>query len=184
MIFSSSPLKQGLRTLGYGAVAAGIYLLMTQITLAHIESSTGLRPFDLRPMGYSSVEARGLLVALAEDGRAYYLTRQLVLDMFYPALMALTLVSLLGWFRAMSGAHWLVSCGIWLSVAAAIGDYLENVGIAGMLLIGPDVPEGLVLASSAASIFKAGATSLAMLFVLLSGARVLSHLRSRPTARV
>jgi hypothetical protein len=37
-----------------GFAAAGLYLLMIFGTLAHIETISGLRPFDMRPSGYSA----------------------------------------------------------------------------------------------------------------------------------
>ena len=74
-----------------------IYLVMVLGTLRHLTDLAGVLPFDLRPTGYSQVDAEGLLEALGESGRQYYLTRQIPLDTLYPALLALTLMSTLRW---------------------------------------------------------------------------------------
>jgi hypothetical protein len=48
------------------------------------------RPFDIRPLGYSYEEARSFLAATGEQGRAYYLSRQLILDTVYPPFYAVS----------------------------------------------------------------------------------------------
>jgi hypothetical protein len=46
------------------------------------------------PMGYDESYARHLLDRLGEQGRRYYLTRQIPLDAIYPALLAIWLIAL------------------------------------------------------------------------------------------
>lgn len=162
------PTKQyGRQAALFGLAAAGFYLLMIFVTLAHIETVSGLRPFDMRPGGYSAELANALINDLGPSGRQYYLTRQIPLDTVYPALMALTLVSLLKWLGSRGVSQKLVRVGIWLSVAAAIADYLENAGICLMILSWPEITANTVLAASAASIVKSGLTTAAVLIVLL-----------------
>ncbi len=151
----------------FGLAAAGFYLVMIFVTLAHIETLSGLRPFDMRPGGYSAEQANSLLSALGSSGRRYYLTRQIPLDLAYPALMALTLVSLLKWLGVQDVNHRLVQIGIRVSIWAALADYLENVGICLMLLSWPEVSANTVLAASVASTVKSGLTTAAVLIVLL-----------------
>ena len=50
----------------------------------------GESPFDIRPMGYSYEEAYAFLRAIGERGRRYYANRELLLDMFYPPLYAIS----------------------------------------------------------------------------------------------
>lgn len=163
------PTKQyGRQAALFGLAASGIYLLMIFITLAHIEALSGLRPFDMRPGGYSAEQANSLLSALGSGGRRYYLTRQIPLDLAYPALMALTLVSLLKWLGSRDVNHKLIQTGVWFSIGAAIADYLENVGICLMILSWPDTSGNIVLAASVASIVKSGLTMAAVVTVLLA----------------
>lgn len=77
----------------FGLAATGIYLSMIYGSLTHLEGLSGQRPFDMRPGGYTFSQAHSLLDALGVSGRGFYLTRQIPLDLIYPALLALTLVS-------------------------------------------------------------------------------------------
>jgi hypothetical protein len=67
--------------------------------------SSGMTPFDIRPWGYSSAEARAFLEAIGVEGRAYYATPELVLDAFYPPLYAVSRGLALWWLtiRGASG---------------------------------------------------------------------------------
>ena len=162
------PTKQyGRQAALFGLAAAGIYLLMIFGTLAHIETVSGLRPFDMRPGGYSAELANSLIDALESSGRWYYLTRQIPLDLVYPSLMALTLISLFKWLGSRDVSQKLVRIGTWFSIAAAIADYLENAGICVMILSWPEISANTVLAASVASILKSGLTTTAVLIVLL-----------------
>lgn len=146
----------------FGLAAAGIYLLMIFATLAHIETLSGLRPFDMRPGGYSAEQANSLINALGSSGRRYYLTRQIPLDLVYPSLMALTLVSLLKWLGSRDVSQKLVRIGTWFSITAAIADYLENAGICLLILSWPEISANTVLAANVASIVKSGLTTAAV----------------------
>lgn len=162
------PTKQyGLQAALFGLAAAVVYLLMIFGTLVHIETLSGLRPFDMRPGGYSAELANSLIDALGPTGRWYYLTRQIPLDLFYPALMALTLISLFKWLGSREVSQKLVQIGTWFSIAAAIADYLENAGICLMILSWPEISARTVLAASVASIMKSFFTTTAVLIVLL-----------------
>lgn len=167
MIMMTPTTQYGRQAALFGLAAAGVYLVMIFVTLANIETLSGLRPFDMRPGGYSAELASALIDGLGPSGRQYYLTRQIPLDTVYPALMALTLVSLLKWLGSRDVSPKLVRVGIWLSVAAAVADYLENAGICFMILSWPDVAANTVMAASAASIVKSGLTTAAVLIVLL-----------------
>lgn len=162
-----SIIPYGHQTVVFGLAAAVIYLVMINITLENIQSLSGHRPFDMRPGGYSTEQAYALLGALGVDGRQYYLTRQIPLDLLYPGLMALTLVSVLKWLDSRGLNQVLAQVGIWLSIGAAITDYLENTGICLMILGWPETPTNLIRAASLASISKAVLTTLAVLTVCI-----------------
>ena len=77
----------------FGVLAAVVYSIIVTVTLTRLEAISGLSPFDMRPLGYDTEQAMVLLEALGEEGRAYYLNRQIILDTFYPALLALALIN-------------------------------------------------------------------------------------------
>ncbi|MBB95996.1 MAG: hypothetical protein CML68_15575 [Rhodobacteraceae bacterium] len=154
---------------GSGLLAASIYVLMINVTLAHIESVSGHVPFDMRPFGYGPAEAAMLLDALGADGRAYYLSRQIVLDTLYPFMLAVTLIATICWFGQRMPNRKLVRYGIAFSVGSALFDYVENLGIVAMIWSWPEVSGPLVHATSSATILKSVLTTLAVLLTLLVG---------------
>ncbi len=149
----------------FGLSAMIVYLLMVLGTLKHLSDLAMVLPFDLRPTGYSQADAAGLLEALGEAGRQYYLMRQIPLDTLYPALLALTLISTLRWRAARSGPTVMTRIGGPLAVMAAAFDYLENLGIVFMLLVGAEPYPMLIHAASMASILKSALTTAAILAV-------------------
>lgn len=163
--------RYGIAALAFCLAGAAVYARMTGVTLAHLEAVSGEAPFDMRPLGYGPQEAARLLGALGEQGRRYYLTRQIPLDTVYPALLAMTLVSTLLLFAPRLPGRRLVRVGIALSVGAALFDYTENLGIAAMLLRWPDLPDAVVRATSTATIVKSAFTTAAVATVLLVGIR-------------
>jgi hypothetical protein len=80
-------------------VASGlVWTVMFFGPLAHLSRlAGGESPFDIRPMGYSYEEAYAFLRAIGERGRRYYANRELLLDMFYPPLYAISRGLALWW---------------------------------------------------------------------------------------
>jgi hypothetical protein len=130
-------------------------------TLAHLQAlAGGDAPFDIRPLGYSYKEARSFLDAIGEQGRAYYLHPQLILDTVYPPFYAVSRGLALWWLtmpgRLYDGAvpqrwRWTI---VAMPVVMAICDGVENVCIAKMLWTWPELSPGLVQVSSLATRVK------------------------------
>lgn len=168
MTHTFSHQQQGHRALRFGLAALVVYLFMTQITLAYLHQLTGQAPFDLRPTGYNPVQARDLLVALGAEGRNYYLTRQLPLDLLYPPLLALCLSAAIQWALGRTAPSLMTRMAAILPWLAASADYLENLGIASMIMLWPALPDPLVYASATASVGKAGLTTAAVLMLIVA----------------
>ena len=158
--------QHGVNAMGFGVVGLMVYAVMIFGTLAHLEAVSGHRPFDMRPLGYTYSDADQLLAGLGPNGRAYYLTRQIPLDLFYPALLALTLVSTLRWLEQRLPHRRWVRIGITTAIAAAAFDYAENLGVVAMILTWPDLPSYLVGCASIATTAKSALTTLAAALVL------------------
>lgn len=112
------------------ALTLGVYLVMVLWSLPAISAAAGgLPPFDLRPMGYDTTEARAFLEALTPEGRALYAGWQHRLDAVFPAALAIwscwTLLKLLP--RRLA----LVLCA--LALVASGADYAENAAVARLL---------------------------------------------------
>lgn len=160
----------GKAAIAFGLAGAAVYFLMIGTTLAHISAVSGALPLDMRPFGYTPQDVTQLFNALEEDGRRYYLNRQLPLDTVYPALLALTLVAAIRWFDQRLSYTRISWLGIAASLGAAVFDYVENLGIAAMILRWPDLPASLVHATSTASILKSLLTTSAVSLLLLLSA--------------
>jgi hypothetical protein len=129
--------------------------------LAHLQAlAGGAAPFDIRPLGYSYEEAGAFLEAIGEQGRAYYLRPELLLDTVYPPFYAVSRALALWWLtmpgRLYDGAvpqrwRWTL---VAMPIVMATCDSVENVCIAKMLLSCPDLSPGLVQASSLATRVK------------------------------
>lgn len=149
-----------------GAAATAFYAAMVFGSLADLEAVSGLKPFDMRPTGYGPDEARALLSSLGDAGRDTYLRHQLVLDTFYPALLAVNLSSLFRLVGRDSGARVAVQAGVIVSWCAAGFDYAENIGIAAMLALRDELPDALVTTTSLATVAKSASTSVAITALL------------------
>lgn len=175
----NEPRRYGLAAIVFGLAGATIYLVMITVTLAHVQAVSNQIPFDMRPLGYTLQDATQLLAALGEDGREYYLMRQIPLDTAYPALLAMTLISTFYWLGLRLPYRWLVQVGVVLSLGAAFFDYAENLGIATMILTWPDLSQGVVYASSFASVAKSLLTTSAVLHAVFLG--ILRAVQSKRT---
>jgi hypothetical protein len=164
---------------------AAVYMLMINVTLAHLEAVSGMVPFDMRPLGYDPQVAARLLDALGAAGRNDYITRQIPLDTVYPALLAMTLFSTIAWLKPDLQFRKTGRVGIACAIGAALFDYAENLGIAAMILNWPNVADGLVYATSGASIAKSGLTTGAVVITLALGAiRMARFARERHQSRL
>jgi hypothetical protein len=151
-------------------LALSVYFGMVFGTLSELERIAGVRPFDLRPTGYSLDDATALIAALGEDGRHLYLWRQIPLDTVYPALLAYWSAGAICWFaRPLRPApkRWFQTAAP-LAFVAALFDYLENALIVWMLNTAPDLSPTLVGISSLATLAKSGFTAVVLTAVLLS----------------
>lgn len=158
----------------------GVYFIMLGYSIPKVMSfSGGLPLFDMSPMGYSYENALTLLGQLGEEGRHTYLSLQLVLDLFYPALFGLCYFFLCQWLIKRGG----LTSRIWLVISllpalVCLFDYAENVGIWLMLTNYPSVSELLVSISSFFTLAKSVSTmvyfaGLMMLLCLLAGRKLM-----------
>ncbi|MCK0141734.1 hypothetical protein [Aliiroseovarius sp. F20344] len=127
--------------------------------------ANGLMPFDLRPSGYTTDDAREFLMALNENGKAHYLGVQHKLDTLYPGLMALSLILAYlllfptKWAAGFSG----------LAVLAAVFDWNENGAVADLLRLGANgIDEEVVSIAALLTMLKSGFVTVA-LTILLAG---------------
>lgn len=161
---SSVPQPRGRSVLLAFVAAQVVYAAMIGVTLPWLETRAGgLIPFDMLPGGYDLVAAQQLLGALGDEGRAFYLTRQIPLDLLYPGLFALAYSLSWRWLapRAWPGAPWLVKFSR-VAIAAGLADYVENAFIIVMLTSYPHITSGVVSAASVATVIKTALTTVTL----------------------
>jgi hypothetical protein len=174
-------------------LSVALWAPLSFVTVPHLQQSAGgLPPFDVRLRGYGYEEARALLLALGEAGRAYYLNPELVLDTIFPPIYAASGALALWWLtmpgRLCDGAvpmAWRVTL-VAFPVAELVFDGVENFCIAKMIWTWPDLSPGLVRVASLATQLKfvAAAPTLISLVVLVVAAarRAISRPRQKPPA--
>ena len=149
------------------AVTMAIYALMVLWTLPGIAADAGSPAFDMRPAGYSHAEAQAFLGGLTDSGRSIYEGPQRVLDLAYPALLALVL----SWSAFWATHDRAPAIGLAICALALLGmcaDYAENAAVARMLTAGADgISEAQVGWAARFTLVKSGATTLAMVALLL-----------------
>ncbi len=147
------------------AVTMAVYLTMVLWSLPHLQQlAGGLMVFDLRPLGYSLPEARGVVAALGAEGANFYLNVQLWLDLAFPGLLAIVLVLA---FRKLAKG-WLASVLSAGAILMAAFDYLENRGVAAMLRAGADaLTDEMVRSASRWTVMKSASSTVVFVALLL-----------------
>jgi len=169
MSLPATPPVNGRVVLGFFIVTQIVYLIMVLVTLPHLRDlSGGMDAFDMLPGGYGFGDATTFLTAIGAEGRSYYLSRQIPLDMVYPGLFAISYALVWKWFLAKAtGLPDMLGAVMFLPLFAGLADYAENAGIVAMLIKFPDLSEMLVATASTFTIIKAVSTTL--FFVALVG---------------
>jgi len=163
-----------------------VYAFMVLNTLPGIATyAEGAVAFDMRPGGYSFEEAQGFLAKLGDEGRHYYLTRQLVLDIFYPAFLAMALFGFLKMLADSAKGIWkkALIIGAYTSFVCAAFDYAENILIVNML-VSEKIQMSLVSAASWMTIGKSlGTTSVFCVVLVGLIAKLLQNVKRRVSLR-
>jgi hypothetical protein len=154
----------------WGVVALSLALYFTMIfwSLPLISSMAGgLVPFDMRPGGYTHVQAQVFLTALSAEGAQFYLNVQQLLDAAYPAALAIVLTfGALG--MAAGRSKWLGRIAAIAAVGGAAFDYLENAAVKVLLLAGPDgISAEAVSRASRWTLYKSVLTTVSMTIILI-----------------
>ncbi len=163
-------------------ITNAVYLTMVLWSLPKlVEYSGGLKAFDMRPAGYSVLEAMTLLSSMGSEGIYFYKKTQLILDLFYPLGFILTYALGCLWVFEKIGSWKVVGkLGALASFIAGIADYIENFFIFRILENYPQISEDIVFNANVSTLTKSIATSIAMtIFLLAFLVLVFSVLRNR-----
>jgi len=146
-----------------------VYAFMLLVTIPNtMKFSKGMQLLDMMPTGYDLDYVNKLFITLGENGRHFYLTNQIPVDMVYPLLFGLTYSILLAYF--LNKINKLKSPFSYLSllpIIAGIADYLENIGIITMLKSYPDFTETAVNTTRLFSVIKSISTSIFFIILIV-----------------
>ena len=180
VIHSLKKLASGKTVIMLFIITMSVYLLMLFYTIPMVESfAPNTVLFDLSPSGYSYQHAITLLEELGNEGRQFYLSRQLPLDFIYPGLFAISYTLLLIWLFSKSFKD--TSKIYYLAFIPALGglfDYLENIYIISMLNAFPDLSAGLVRIASTFTLLKSIFTTVFFL-LLFAGFAAFVYTKNR-----
>jgi hypothetical protein len=150
-------------------IGAAVYLAMAAWSLPAITAASGgALPFDLRPLGYDFSEAQSFLSGLSDEGRSVYLNVQHMLDLFYPALLSVSLGTAMVMVLPKQMGLWRWALALF-SVPGSLCDYRENMLVRRMLAEPLDeLDPALVAEASTATVLKSAFTALAMGILLVA----------------
>jgi hypothetical protein len=142
---------------------------MMTYTFPRISNQMGSAAFDIRPLGYSTSEAKSMLANLNDQMIDLYLFPQLtLLDALYPFLLALFLSSFLFRLSTLTKTKSkAISLLLLLPFIAMLLDYVENTCIILMITKSVEISELTVHLSSTFTILKGVFTSFAWISVLV-----------------
>lgn len=160
---------QGKKVLLLFVLTNFVYAFMLVVTIPQLLIySNGILIMDMMPTGYDLAHATALLNKMGQEGRDFYLFRQLPTDMIYPGLFAISYSLLLGYLlkkiEKLNG-NLIYLC--WLPILAGTSDYLENFGIINLLLSFPDISATAVSITNVFTILKSGFSTLYFVVLLV-----------------
>jgi hypothetical protein len=124
-----------------------------------MNAASGLWPFDMRITGYSVEDATEYVTTITNEGRLFYLEVQQMLDTFFPALLAISLMITLFRLAPKLPALYL------FPISGALFDYYENTAVKQILLTSsPD--QGLVEMASLLTGLKFASIAISLLVIL------------------
>lgn len=124
----------------YFLVTMSVYCLMLGVTIPKLHNfSSGLQIFDMSPI-FEKEYAVSLLQYLGEEGRRFYLTCQLPLDILYALLYAFSYSQILRYFLEKldfkKNRAYILS---FLPIVSGGFDFLENIVIGILLYLFPTI---------------------------------------------
>jgi len=142
-----------------GLTVVNYAMMLVFSTPKLLKAADGLWLFDMRITGYSLEEATQYVTTITPEGRLFYLEVQQMLDTFFPALLAISLMLTLYRLAPKLPALFL------FPASGALFDYYENASVAQILLTNaPD--HALVEVASLLTSLKFASIAISLLAIL------------------
>lgn len=150
-------------------ISSSLYFLMLLVTIPHLHQITnGIKILDMMPTGYNFDYVKQLMVALGDNGRHYYLFRQLPIDLVFPFFFATSNCLIMSWLLnklEKLNSNWFYVC--YLPLVAGFFDYAENFAVISILRNYPEITADLVKVSNLFSVIKSWTTTVALTVLLV-----------------
>jgi len=160
------------------AVMVGLYLiLMLGIEPALLKYTGGLTLFDLRPLGYSTLDVKEYFLALQPAGGTLYLSYWYPADtVFLLALTAFFIMAIKVLFGARAGFMRIVS--VVLPLSYGVCDVAENLLVSALFKAGPEnVQNGVIWLANVMTRTKFVVFGLLVALLLLGVLRLVLRVR-------
>lgn len=147
-----------------------IYAIMMVVTIPKTMAfSNGMKLLDMMPTGYDSEYVNTLFDALGENGRDFYLYKQIPVDMIYPFLFGISYCLLMAYFlKKLNKLNVTLFYLCFLPIIVGIADYLENFGIINMLNNYPHLSQISIDATNIFSIVKSMTTTIYFIVLIIT----------------
>ncbi len=146
-----------------------VYFTMLIVTIPKVLSfSKGLKILDMMPFGYDFEYVKTLLETLGQNGREFYLYRQIPIDLIYPFLFGITYCLLTGYFlKKLNKLNTSFVFLCFLPLLAGLFDYFENFGIIILLKSYPEISINIAKTTNIFSVLKSSFTSIFFISLLV-----------------
>jgi len=160
---------QGSKVLVLFIVTSAVYTFMLTVTIpAMMNYSGGMKILDMMPSGFTPQYVMELLETLGEEGRKFYLYRQIPMDMIYPGLFGITYCLIIGFFlKILQKSNTKLIYLSLFPLVAGLFDYCENIGIIILLKNWPDFSEILAHTTSVFALIKSATSTITFSLVII-----------------
>jgi hypothetical protein len=160
---------QGSKVLILFIVTSAVYVFMLMVTIPGVLAySNGMKILDMMPSGFTPEYVMELLETLGEEGREFYLFRQIPMDMIYPLLFGITYCLLIGFFlKVLQKSNTKLIYLSLFPLVACFFDYCENIGIIMLLKNWPDFSEILAQTTNIFALIKSAASTITFSLLII-----------------
>lgn len=154
-----------------------VFAFMALVTMPQIAAmASGMTAPEISQSGYDADYVAAFLQAAGEEGRSFYLYRQVPVDMVYACLYLLSSLFLWRWLWLRRGGKKVIP--VMGGIAALNGtffDWSENISTAMILSAWPDMDAGIVEYASLFTQLKFAFVNVGLLSLLVYGGLMLYH---------
>jgi hypothetical protein len=150
-------------------ITNAVYVFMLMVTIPKtIALANGMEILDMLPTGYDLAYIETLFSSLGQEGRDFYLFRQLPVDFIYPGLFAISYCLIMAYFlKKINKFDSRLFYLTYIPLFAGLADYFENINIIFLLKSYPNITDFNAMITCSFSILKSITTSLSFISLIV-----------------